>query len=240
MKLRLLGTGDATGTPKVGCSCPQCRHARENGLQRLRTSLLLEHRGSHILVDSGPDLRQQLLAAGSPHIDALLWTHGHYDHFIGFGEFYRVQDTPVVYAPPSVLEYCSGFFNFLPFHGRSVPAYKPFSVCGVECTFLEVPHPPAYTCGLLLCQGDLRIGYTADASPGFPEESLSLLEGVDLLLVDALVPSTFQIPKHMNYADARELARSLNVGDFRCVHMSHHLAWDLPFLGHDGETFCWN
>ena len=91
MKFTLMGTGDAIGTPKVGCGCPQCMHARETGTGRLRTSILIEHEGRHILVDSSPDLRQQLLRHGSPHIDAVIWTHGHYDHFMGFGEFYRVQ-----------------------------------------------------------------------------------------------------------------------------------------------------
>ena len=56
MKITLLGTGDAIGTPKVGCDCPQCSHAKNNGSMRLRTSLLVENAGKHILVDSSPDL----------------------------------------------------------------------------------------------------------------------------------------------------------------------------------------
>ena len=100
MKITLLGTGDAIGTPKVGCNCPQCSHASKTGAMRLRTSLLVENEGKHILIDSSPDLRQQLLLHGSPHIDAVIWTHGHYDHFIGFGEFYRVQKIPPVFAAP--------------------------------------------------------------------------------------------------------------------------------------------
>src|SRR5512136_3458995 len=103
MKITLLGTGDAIGTPKVGCTCPQCIQADKTGSMRLRTSLLVENNGRHLLVDSSPDLRQQLLRHGSPHIDAVIWTHGHYDHFMGFGEFYRVQTMPEVYAAPNVL-----------------------------------------------------------------------------------------------------------------------------------------
>ncbi len=103
MKVTLLGTGDAIGTPKIGCSCPRCTYARETGAMRLRTSLLLEHNGHHVLIDSSPDLRQQLLLQGSPKIDAVIWTHGHYDHFMGYGEFYRVQPLPPVYAAPPVL-----------------------------------------------------------------------------------------------------------------------------------------
>ncbi len=115
MKITLLGTGDAIGTPKVGCNCPQCSHAKKTGTMRLRTSLLVENEGRHILIDSSPDLRQQLLLNGSPHIDAVIWTHGHYDHFIGFGEFYRVQEIPPVFAAPQVLNYCAEIFRFLTF-----------------------------------------------------------------------------------------------------------------------------
>ncbi|MDD1720070.1 MAG: MBL fold metallo-hydrolase, partial [Methanoregulaceae archaeon] len=60
MKITLLGTGDAIGTPKIGCSCPQCSRAAITGEIRLRTSLLLELNGHHILVETTPDLRQQL------------------------------------------------------------------------------------------------------------------------------------------------------------------------------------
>ena len=115
MKITLLGTGDAIGTPKVGCDCPQCTRAKATGTTRLRTSLLIENKGRHLLIDSSPDLRAPAPQAGSPHIDAVIWTHGHYDHFIGFGEFYRIQPIPPVFAAPQVLNYCSETFRFLSF-----------------------------------------------------------------------------------------------------------------------------
>jgi len=64
--VRLLGTGDAIGTPKVGCTCPQCAESHRTGRERLRTSFLVTTAGHTVLVESGPDLRAQLLAAGSP------------------------------------------------------------------------------------------------------------------------------------------------------------------------------
>src|SRR5208337_2076555 len=132
MKITLLGTGDAIGTPKVGCSCPQCSHAKASGAMRLRTSLLIENEGRHILIDSTPDLRQQLLLNGSPHIDAVIWTHGHYDHFIGFGEFYRVQDIPPAFAAPPVLNYCAETFRFLSFEKGAIEPYVPFDIFGIS------------------------------------------------------------------------------------------------------------
>lgn len=237
MKVTLLGTGDTIGTPKIGCSCPQCTRAINEGISRLRTSLLIENDGHTILVDSSPDLRLQLLANGSPKIDAVIWTHGHYDHFIGFGEFYRVQQIPPVYAAPPVLDYCADLFRFLSFVKHPVNPYEPFELYGCCITLFLVKHPPAYTCGMVIESNGTRIGYTSDTNPDIPEKSLLLLRDLDLLLVDALVPSGIRIPKHMNYLDACTLAQDLAPKDFRCVHTSHLLSWDLPHIGKDGETF---
>jgi phosphoribosyl 1,2-cyclic phosphate phosphodiesterase len=237
MKITLLGTGDAIGTPKVGCDCPQCTHANATGSVRLRTSLLVENEGRHILIDSSPDLRQQLLRHGSPHIDAVIWTHGHYDHFIGFGEFYRVQNIPPVFAAPQVLSYCTETFRFLSFDKSAVQPYEPFDIFGITITLFQVKHPPAYTCGIVLETEKSRVGYTSDTTIDIPQQSLDLLSGLDLLLVDALVPSSIRVHKHMNYLDACMLAGRLAPKEYRCVHQSHLLPWGLPHLGQDGEVF---
>jgi phosphoribosyl 1,2-cyclic phosphate phosphodiesterase len=204
---------------------------------RLRTSLLLEHDGNHILIDTSPDLRQQLLLNGSPTIDAVLWTHGHYDHFIGYGEFYRVQDLPPVYAALPVLSDCAEVFRFLSFEKHAVKPYEPFDLFGCSITPFLVRHPPAYTCGMLIEGNGARIGFTSDTNADIPKKSLDLLCGLDLLLTDALVPSDIRIHKHMNYHDACMLAQNLKPADFRCVHTSHLVSWDLPHIGMDGETF---
>jgi len=238
MRITLLGTGDAIGTPKIGCTCPQCIHAKTTGTMRLRTSLLIENNGFHLLVDSSPDLRQQLLRYGSPHIDAVIWTHGHYDHFMGFGEFYRVQHIPPVFAVPPVMDYCTGIFSFLKFDERIIHPYEPFSLCGITITPFIVNHPPVFTCGMLFETGKSRVGFTSDTNHDIPQKSLDLLGNLDLLLLDTLVPSEITtIHKHMNYYEACMLADSLKPKDFRCVHQSHLLPWDLPHLGRDGETF---
>jgi phosphoribosyl 1,2-cyclic phosphate phosphodiesterase len=204
---------------------------------RLRTSLLIENEGFHLLVDSSPDLRQQLLKHGSPHIDAVIWTHGHYDHFMGFGEFYRVQHIPPVLATPPVMNYCAEIFRFLTFDKRIIRPYEPFSLAGITIIPFLVKHPPAYTCGLLFETKESRVGFTSDTNIDIPQKSLDLLGNLDLLLLDALVPSNVTIHKHMNYLDACVLADRLKPKDFRCVHQSHLLPWDLPHLGRDGDIF---
>jgi phosphoribosyl 1,2-cyclic phosphate phosphodiesterase len=204
---------------------------------RLRTSLLIENEGFHLLVDSSPDLRQQLLRYGSPHIDAVIWTHGHYDHFMGFGDFYRVQHIPPVFATLPVMNYCAEIFRFLTFDKRIIQPYEPFSVSGITITPFMVKHPPAYTCGLLFETGKSRVGFTSDTNIDIPQKSFDLLGNLDLLLLDALVPSSVTIHKHMNYLDACMLGDRLKPKDFRCVHQSHLLPWDLPHLGMDGDIF---
>ncbi|KUG21201.1 MAG: MBL fold metallo-hydrolase [Methanomicrobiaceae archaeon] len=235
MEITVLGTGDAIGTPKVGCSCETCTAARAAGRSRLRTSLLVEAKGKRILIDSSPDLRQQLLRSGSPHIDAVFWTHGHYDHFIGYGEFYRVQKMPPVYAAPPVLAYSAKFFHFLPFKRCQAEVYTPFDLFGVRFTFFEVHHPPGYACGIRMEHDGAAVAYTSDTTNRLPGRTRRLLEGVDLLFVDAIAPAGYEIEKHMNYPEACALAAEVGARDFRCVHMSHLVPWDLPHAGTDME-----
>jgi phosphoribosyl 1,2-cyclic phosphate phosphodiesterase len=237
MKITLLGTGDAIGTPKIHCNCPQCIYAKNTGKERLRTSILVNYKKKNILVDSSPDLRRQLLTQGSPHIDAVIWTHGHYDHFMGFGEFYRVQDMPPVYAPPPVLEYCGEIFRFLSFSRHPIEAYKKFRLFDLDMVFVEVYHPPSYTCGLVIKSEGGSVAYTSDTRSEIPEKSFSILSRANLLLIDALVPPGYHIHKHMNYEEACRLAEKLRPDEFRCVHLSHNVPWDLPHLGWDGESF---
>lgn len=238
MEITLLGTGDAVGTPQVGCQCPRCTYAKENGIERLRTSILVTHDGRSILIDTSPDLRRQLLNTGSPSIDAVIWTHGHYDHFMGFGEFYRVQKIPPVYAAPEVMAYCSEVFQFLIRHKYEVPVYTPFTLFGVEFTLVKVTHPDIFTCGIILSDGRVRIGYTSDTNENLPERTRELFTGLDLLLIDGLFPSSFKkVAKHLNYEEAVFMAHELKARDFRVVHMSHYLPFNLPHQGYDGERF---
>ncbi len=237
MRLTLLGTGDAVGTPKVGCSCPQCTRAREEELSRFRTSILVESAGKTLIVDTSPDLRMQLLAADSHHIDAVLWTHGHYDHYTGYGDFYRIQTPPPVYGAPEVLAYCARYFPFLAVEERPLEPFCPQDVCGMEITLLPVHHPPVPTYGLRIDCDGASIGITSDTRRDIPEQTEKLLKGVDLLVADAIVPAYIHINKHMNYAQACDLASALRPGDVRFVHVSHLMPWDLPHLGTDMESF---
>jgi len=237
MKVTALGTGDVVGTPKIGCDCPVCREAKETGKQRLRTSLLIEHKGLHLLIDTGPDMRAQLLAAGSPRIDAVIWTHGHYDHFMGFGDFYRVQREPIsVYGAPEVLKYCGGIFSFIPHEEHPVTPFEPTEICGMEVTFFPVVHDtPTY--GLRITADGKTFVYSCDTRAELSEASLEQMKGADLLLLDGIFPPGVNISKHMNIEDAEHLAEKLAPKEFWCVHMSHKIPWTYPHGARDMQTW---
>ena len=84
-KLTFLGTGTSQGVPMIGCDCDVCRSSDPRD-KRLRASVLVEHEGMTILVDAGPDFRQQMLRAGVSHLDAILLTHNHKDHTGGLDD----------------------------------------------------------------------------------------------------------------------------------------------------------
>jgi phosphoribosyl 1,2-cyclic phosphate phosphodiesterase len=235
MELHFLGTGDAVGTPKVGCACGICTFAREHGIQRLRTSLLVGDGGKHLLIDTSPDLRQQLLCTGSPRIDAMIWTHGHYDHYSGYGEFYRVQDPPPVYAAGETLSYCAPLFSFLTFERHMVPPFVPFRLFGLTVTLFPVNHPPVPSFGVRIDSPEGSVAYTGDTRADIPDRSRALLSGADLLILDAIVPPEIRLNKHMNYEDALRVAAEVRPREFRLVHLSHLIPWSLPHLARDGE-----
>ncbi|MDR2855995.1 MAG: MBL fold metallo-hydrolase [Methanomicrobiales archaeon] len=250
MRVMLLGTGDAAGTPKAGCICQNCQYALEHDVQRLRTSLLIENEGHYVLIDSGPDLRRQLIEIqkrfGSlPKIDAVIWTHGHFDHFMGFGEFYRVQKIPHIYGTDDVMDYCTPFFSFLVSENKQhrKKPYEPFELIGLTWTLVQVTHPPTPTYGVVIepppgADQRWRMGYTSDTNRDIPKASYDLFTGLDLLFIDGIFPNeVVKVEKHLNYEEAMELAQELDARSYYIVHMSHYLSFNTPHAGHDGDVF---
>jgi len=251
MKVTLLGTGDAAGTPKAGCTCQNCQYAFEHNIERLRTSILIEHEDQHVLIDSGPDLRRQLIEIQKrlgtlPKIDAVIWTHGHFDHFMGFGEFYRVQKIPPVYGSDDVLDYCTPFFSFLLPEKKQhhKKPYVPFELIGLRWTLAPVTHPPTPTYGVVIepispgANQKWRMGYTSDTNRDIPKATYDLFTGLDLLFIDGIFPNEIgKVEKHLNYEEAVNFAQELNARSFYIVHMSHYLPFDTPHSGHDGDVF---
>ncbi len=158
MRVTLLGTGDTTGTPTVGCDCDTCAEARRIGVERTRFSVHVENErtGGSLLVDFSPDFRHQFLTQEVPLPDAGIVTHIHFDHLDGLGNAYRLFDDLPVYAADetdpktgeSVAETVSRKYDYLDrVTVRPRTPFEPFEVCGLEVTLVPVDHPP------LVCTG---------------------------------------------------------------------------------------
>lgn len=228
MRITLLGTGTSQGVPVVGCNCEVCRSAdpRDN---RLRTSAFVECDGVNLLIDTGPDLRQQLLREHITHVDAILLTHEHKDHLAGLDDIrpvYFRQKAPMdIYAMQRVLAVVRKDFDYA-FKENPYPGapsfqlhpirYDRFSVGDVEVQPIQVRH-------LTLPILGYRIGkfaYITDAS-FVADSEMALLEGVEVLVVNALHREKHY--SHFNLEQALQFVEKVNPQCAFLTHVSHHM-----------------
>ncbi len=251
MEVTLLGTGDTTGTPTVGCDCDTCAAAREKGIERSRFSVHVrnEKSGKSLLVDVSPDFRRQFLDRGVSLPDAALVTHIHFDHLDGLGNAFRLfSDLPVHAANKtdpktgeSVADTVREKYDYLDaLSVRGQNPLEPFETCGFEVTLVPVPHPPLVCYGVVIENEDAKLSITGDTNYAIPDESREKLANPDLLLADAIAPATFcehhplggdhhdsrGVPrtfgtKHMTREGALALANELAAANTRLVHVSH-------------------
>jgi len=223
MRVTLLGTGDSVGTPKIGCNCRTCRDALEGGRsRRTRFSIMLQYGGKVILVDTSPDLRWQLIRNRVSRVDAVIWTHSHYDHYAGFGDFYRVQNNVNVYGERKTLDYILHYLHFMSFVRHDVELFKPFKIGEAIFTLFPVNHYCIGTpCGVLVEWEGKKLVISGDTNKDIPEKSLELMNKPDVFIVDAIVPPGYTVKKHMNAEEAMELAEYLGARRTVLTHLSH-------------------
>lgn len=235
MKLIFLGTGTSTGIPQLRCGCAACTSSDPRD-RRLRASVLLEKDDRRILVDCGPDFREQMLRHGrrSPddRLDCLLLTHQHYDHVGGIDDLrpYCYRDR----EPYEFPVYCQKdvacdlrqrmpySFKEHPYPGvprfdlREIRPYQSFSASGIEVLPLEVNHYLLEILGFRI--GNL--GYITDAKM-VPERTVNLLEGVDTLVINALRRKPHI--SHITLDEALALVARIKPRVAYLTHISHDM-----------------
>ena len=202
MRVTLLGTGDTTGTPTVGCDCDTCETARDRGVERTRFSVHVENErtGESLLVDFSPDFRYQFLRDDVALPDAAIITHIHFDHLDGLGNVFRVFDSLSVYAADetdprtgeSVAETVRDDYHYLDaIDVRPTEPLEPVRICGFDVTLVPVDHPPLLCYGLAIEDPETgaKLSLSGDTSYGIPDRSREALADPDLLLADAIVPA---------------------------------------------------
>jgi phosphoribosyl 1,2-cyclic phosphate phosphodiesterase len=195
VKVRILGCGTSSGVPRIGNDWGDC-DPNEPRNRRRRVSILVEHEGTRILVDTGPDLREQLLDAAVSDLDAVIWTHDHADHCHGIDDLrqvYHARGAPVPgYARRETLETLLARFGYA-FEGKG--GYPPvvtanllpdrLQVGPIEVRIVDQPHGDITAAGLRFEAQGAAIGYSTDFN-ALTDDMTGLFKGVDIWIVDAL------------------------------------------------------
>lgn len=228
MKITFLGTGTSTGVPEIGCKCEVCTSVDPRD-SRLRCSALIEEGDTTILIDCGPDFRQQMLNADVKKIDALLMTHKHFDHLVGIDDlrpYTRDRELPIYADRETEMQIRSFFpycFGKVKYPGVAniricpVDHKVPFKVGSMDVVPLRVFHGmlpiTAYRFG--------RFAYITDMSYIEPGE-LEKLKGVEVLVINALRYSKPH-KSHQTVLEALEIVDFIKPRETYFTHMMHHI-----------------
>ena len=249
MKVTFLGTGTSQGVPVIGCTCEVCRSLDFRD-KRLRTSILLEAGGQSIVIDTGPDFRQQMLRAQVMRVDAVIFTHAHRDHTAGLDDiraynYIQQADIPV-YGSEQVLdqlkiEYAYAFVGN-PYPGiprlslHAIEDEEPFHVNGLSFRPLPVMHLQLPVMGFRIN----NFSYITDAKY-IPPETIEKLKGTEVLVLNALQRE--QHISHFNLSEALDMVGTIQPRKTYFTHISHKMglhadvATELPehvSLAYDG------
>jgi len=248
VRITFLGTGTSHGVPMIGCECATCRSTDPHD-NRLRPSIFIETSSARVLVDAGPDLREQALRHRIARVDAIVFTHGHADHILGMDDVRRfnalMDGAMPCYGDAATLEDIRRMFSYVfdpatP-KGGGLPQLDlreidgRFSVGDIDVQPVPIWHGRRRILGF-------RVGafaYLTDCSR-IDEAAWPLLERLDVLVLDALREKPH--PTHFSLSDAIETAARIGAARTFFTHMAHDLPHEatnarLPDsmrLAHDG------
>jgi len=243
----LLGTGTSTGVPVIGCDCEVCRSDDPRDT-RTRCACYIDTGDVTLLIDTGPDFRAQMLREDLTRVDAVLYTHHHFDHIAGLDDlrpffFWNRRPMPC-FGHPATVRALTDKYDYV-FGSNPYPGAADLSLCSVEDTFYVPTRQPPLPRGtdpaelprrnaqvavdpILLYHGNMpvygyRVGgfaYLTDVNR-IPDTSLDRLAGLDTLVLDALRPSPH--PTHFSFDQAVEVARAIGARQTYFIHMTHNV-----------------
>lgn len=226
MNVTFLGTGTSQGVPVIACNCEVCNSIDYKD-KRLRSSILIEVDGLSIVIDTGPDFRQQMLRERVSRLDAVVYTHQHKDHTAGMDDirsFNFIQKTDIpLYARQDVFDQLRQEYEYvfaehkypgIPKVKENVIAIDPFQVGQTQFIPIEVMHHKLSVLGFRI--NDFT--YITDANY-ISEEEKEKINGSRFLVLNALRKATHI--SHFNLEEAIALAQSLDVEMTYITHISH-------------------
>ena len=228
MTFTFLGTGTSQGVPMIGCKCQVCTSKNPKD-KRLRSSVMVEDNLTRIVIDSGPDFRQQMLRENVDALDGVLFTHEHKDHIAGLDDvraFNYLQKKPMdVYATVHVQQALRREFHYI-FSGDTYPGIPRLTIHTIDENYFMagslkiVPVPVMH---LNLPVFGFRIGdfsYITDAN-FIDENSKSILRGSKTIVLNALRKEKHV--SHFNLKEAIEIVEELKPDNAYFTHISHQL-----------------
>jgi len=227
--LRFLGTGSSLGVPVIGCHCPVCQSANLRN-QRRRCSVLIEMGQKKILIDAGPDHREQALTYGIGHLDGLILTHAHYDHIGGLGDarvFSWQKPRVPCLVSRSTYEEIRSIFPYV-FSAKDSPffvfhivedAFQEVRFCGMKIGCVRFYQSGMQVMGCVI--GDMA--YISDIKE-YDDTLIQRLHGISTLIISAARP--MGSPMHFSFAEAISFANRLGVKRVYLTHLSHEVEYE--------------
>jgi len=228
----VLGSGTSMGVPTIGCGCAVC-HSADPRDRRTRPSVMIEWDGHRILIDSGPDFREQAIREQITRLDAVLYTHGHADHILGLDDLRPLTYPRVtgggrlpLYARAETANVIRSVFKYVfdddyKYGGLAkVELHEiggPFQLLDLQVIPVPVIHGETEIIGYRI--GDFA--YLTDFS-AVPDESMRMLKGVQVVFLDALRHEPH--PTHSTVENSLQVAARIGAGQTYFTHISHDLA----------------
>ncbi len=241
MKVTILGTGTSQGIPVVGCQCSVCSSPFQLD-KRLRSSLFIQTEEAAILIDSSPDLRQQLLNNSIQNIDAVLFTHEHNDHIVGFDDLRPItlfhKKEVKVFAEQRVMRELKAKYSYifdatyagaLQVNAHEIAPNTPFHINSLEILPIRADHGRLPILGFRVRD----LVYLTDVK-SLPEASLEQLRDVKTLILNAL--QIEQHSTHLNLEEAIVLSKRIKAKQTYFTHISHRLGRHFSVNGKLGKN----